>query len=70
MDNESISVMAGLRNDRIDGDDRKLFPRYSDVPVTSYLDVCDLIVDKSEEVEGERLPSIGSMLECLGVVEK
>lgn len=65
MDKESFSIMAGLRNDRIDGDDRKLFPRHSDVPVTSYLDVYDLIIDKSENVEGERLPSIGSMLGCL-----
>lgn len=60
-----FSIIGNLRNDRIDGEDRKVVPRHEDVPKTVYLDVYDLIIDKSEVVKGENLPSIGQMMKEL-----
>ncbi len=58
---EKFSIIGSFRNDRIDGEDQKLVPKHADVPITSYLDACELIIDRSENVEGKDLPSIKTM---------
>ena len=62
MNEQKFSITSDLRNDRIDGEDQKVVPKQADVPVTSYLDVCKLFINKSETEEEKKLPGIKTML--------
>lgn len=65
MDEKIFSITSDLRNDRIDGEDQEVVPKQADVPVTSYLDVCKLFMNKSEIGKEKKLPGIRTMLGAL-----
>lgn len=62
MSEDIFMMTAGLRNERLGGEDQKKVPRHYDVPVTSYLDAYNLVTDTSEEAKAEELLSIKDML--------
>lgn len=54
-------ITADTKNERMNGEDQKIVPRHCDVPVTVYLDVQNLVIDKSAEVQTD-LPGIRDMM--------
>lgn len=62
MSEEVFSITGNLQNARVDGENRKGVPRHSDIPVTSYLDVGNLIIDEVGTVNRKDCPAIKTML--------
>lgn len=65
MEEEVISVMSNLRNERIDGWDRMMIPRHTKVLKTSYLDVRNLTIDMSRVGEVEECSDISTMIDTI-----
>lgn len=62
MSEDVFMMTAGLQNERIIGEDQKIIARHCDVPITSYLDAYNLVINSSEETQAEVLPSIKDMM--------
>lgn len=65
MEESSISLMRQLAYERVDGWNRMIVPRHSEVVKTSFLDAQNLIIDVAGMEEERNLPSIQELLETI-----
>lgn len=65
MEEEIISIMSNLRNERIDGWNRMMIPRHTKVSKTSYLDVRSLTIDMSRVNKKKECPDINKILDTV-----